>query len=89
MVSAVTRKIAEDSKLFDLRTKDTGRIHQSHAGAFFVMKTNNKLRVIVDGRVLNSFFNDSLAKFSLFTPNRSSKSLITCQPIADAALVIR
>jgi len=67
MVSAVIRKIAEDSKLFDLRTKDTGRIPNSHAGAFFVMKTNNKLRVIVDGRVLNSFFNGSLAKFSLFT----------------------
>ena len=68
LVAAAIRVLARESKLFFLCSKGKmNRKRGSGASVFFVWKSNGKLRMVLDGRVMNSFFDGSKAKFSLFT----------------------
>ncbi len=65
-VSKAIRHLKDTCGLFRFAVGKKSAL-QAKAGAFFVMKQNGKLRVIIDGRVGNSYFDKSKAKFGLFT----------------------
>ncbi len=65
-VSKAIRHLKDTCGLFRFALGERSKL-QAKAGAFFVMKQNGKLRVIIDGRVGNSYFDKSKAKFGLFT----------------------
>ena len=67
LVCAALRHLMEKSQLFRGTRSGKKRVGDACASAFFVKKSNGKLRVIVDGRLANSFFDGKNAKFSLFT----------------------
>lgn len=70
MVSRAIRKLGDPtvSHLFGTRNKNSYfREYRSTAGAFFVVKSNQLLRVIIDGRLANTHFKSAEGKFSLFT----------------------
>ena len=68
MVAAAIRKLASKSRLFEpIHQHSRFTQYVSTAGAFFVIKSNGLLRVIIDGRLANTHFKASNGKFSLFT----------------------
>src|SRR3989338_3598289 len=64
LVSRALRSLADRANLYHLtpRQKDV----MVSNGAFFVEKSNKKLRVIFDGRYANAYFKPSYAKFKFF-----------------------
>ena len=64
LVSAAVRKLYITCGLFQYHPDIN---IWAEAGAFFVEKSNGKLRVIVDGRYSNTFFDKAAGKFELFT----------------------
>lgn len=64
LVSRALRRLAEKSNLYYL-TQRRDEIQVAN-GAFFVEKSNKKLRVIFDGRYANAHFKPSHAKFKFF-----------------------
>lgn len=67
LVSAALRSLATESHLFE-RPPGHGFV-ETEVGAFFVEKSGdaNSLRVIVDGRYANLYFDRSESKFSFFS----------------------
>ena len=76
-VSAALRYLARASNFLHLVRKDDPKsMHtilgkdgtiRSHCGAFFVKKSNGTLRVIMDGRWANVYFDGSFSKFEFFS----------------------
>ena len=71
MVSAALRYLMHSARFLigtrlPKKALPSGRPIVSHCGAFFVRKSNGKLRVILDGRYANVYFKPSATSFAFF-----------------------